>query len=90
MAIEMLPPTLQVYLNDPPGKLGALGTFDNGQAWDLTEVAVWSTENAQIAKVSNVAGNKGAVTGLKLGTTTVRATAGTVSGSMTLTVASHN
>ncbi len=64
----------------------ASGTYSDGTTRFLTASATWSSSDATIATVSNVAGSAGIVTAVKQGTATITATMGGVSGSATLTV----
>jgi hypothetical protein len=86
LTIELSPQNVQVYRTDPPQRFTAQGTYDSGQVFDVTGLAVWSTGNPQVASVSNAAASIGSVTGLKVGTTAVRAALAGVTGSTILTV----
>jgi len=55
--------TLQLY---------ATGTFSNDQDLPVTERVTWSADDDFFATVSNTAGSKGQVTGVGVGTTTIR------------------
>ncbi len=62
------------------------GTYSDGTTRFLTASATWSSSDATVATVSNVAGTAGIVTAVKQGTATITATMGSVSGSAILTV----
>jgi hypothetical protein len=63
----------------------ATGTF-SGYTYDVTQSVTWSSTKAKVATVSIAAGSKGLATGVTAGTTTIKATSGSISGSTTLTV----
>jgi len=63
----------------------ATGTFSDGRTQQLASV-IWSLSNQSVASISNDVSNEGAAFGIAAGTTTITATAGSVSGSTTLTV----
>jgi hypothetical protein len=54
-------------------RLAATGTFSDGSSRDLTESVTWSTSDGAVADVSNVASERGRVSGLSPGTATLRA-----------------
>jgi hypothetical protein len=64
----------------------ATGTYSDGSKVDLTAQATWTTGNTTIATVSNVAGAAGQVLARAVGSTTVTAALGAVSGQTSLTV----
>ena len=61
----------------------ATGHFSDGSTQDLTSSAAWGSQNSSVATVSG----GGMITAKAAGTTLITASSGTVSGSMTLTVA---
>ena len=63
----------------------ATGTFSDGSTQVLTSTVTWSSSDTGVASIAN-AGSPGLATGLSVGTTTIRATAGTISGSTPLRV----
>ena len=63
----------------------ATGTFSDGSTQVLTNAVTWSSSDPVVASIAN-AGSPGLATGLSVGTTTIRATLGTISGSTTLRV----
>jgi trimeric autotransporter adhesin len=63
----------------------ATGTFGDGSTQVLTNAVTWSSSNTVVASIANV-GSPGLATGLSVGTTTIRATLGTISGSTSLQV----
>jgi len=64
----------------------ARGTYSDNSTQDLTASTTWSSSNAAIAAISNAAGSKGSASALTMGTVTITATSGAVSGSTSLTV----
>ncbi len=67
-------------------QFAATGTFTDGSTHDLTTSVTWSSANTAVAVVSNSLGSKGLATSTGMGTTTVTATSGSVSGATDLTV----
>jgi hypothetical protein len=63
----------------------ATGTFSDTSTQQLASVT-WSSSDPTVAQISNDASNRGTALGVAAGTVTITATAGTVSGSSTLTV----
>src|SRR5580698_11402055 len=61
----------------------ATGHYSDGTTQDLTASAAWSSQNTSVATVSGA----GLVTAKTAGTTLITASSGTVSGSVTFTVA---
>ena len=64
----------------------ATGTFSDGTSQDITSSVTWSSANSTIATISNASGSKGVATGNGFGTTTIKAAAGSISGSTQMTV----
>jgi len=64
----------------------ATGTFSAGYTYDLTQSVTWSSTKTTVATISKVAGSMGLATAVASGTTTIKATSGSISGSTTLTV----
>ena len=62
----------------------AAGTYSDGTSWDITSSVAWSSGTTSVASVS--AGGLAGSTGI--GSTLIRATSGSISGSTTLTVTS--
>ncbi|HEY1416946.1 MAG TPA: Ig-like domain-containing protein, partial [Myxococcaceae bacterium] len=63
----------------------ATGTFTDGSTQILTATVGWSSTDAAVASIAN-SGDPGLATALSVGTTTIRAVQGNVTGSATLTV----
>jgi 6-phosphogluconolactonase (cycloisomerase 2 family) len=64
----------------------ATGTYSDNLTQDLTATVTWAPTASAIATVSNTAGSIGKATALGLGTVTITATLGGVTGSAMLTV----
>jgi YD repeat-containing protein len=67
-------------------QFSATGTYSDGSIQDVTSTMAWSSSNPLLAIVSNASFQEGAVTALDLGTATITATSGSVTGSTSLTV----
>jgi uncharacterized protein YjdB len=65
----------------------ATGTYTDGSTQNLTSSATWSSSNTAVATVGS-GPTSGLVKALTAGTTTVKATSGSISGSASLTVTS--
>ena len=63
----------------------ATGTFSDGSTQVLTSTVTWSSSDPVVASIAN-AGSPGLATGLSVGTATIRAAVGSISGSTTLRV----
>ena len=68
------------------GTFTAVGTFSDNSTQNLTSTATWTSADGGVATVSDAVGSKGTVTAVATGTTTIKATVGTVSGSTNLTL----
>ena len=64
----------------------ATGTFSTGETYNLTDSVTWSSSKSTVATVSNIAGNQGLASALAIGTATITATSGKITGSTILTV----
>jgi hypothetical protein len=64
----------------------ATGTYSDSSTQDLTDAATWASSDGTKASVSNAPGTKGIATGIGVGTSTISATVGAVSGNTVLTV----
>ncbi len=84
--------SISVTPTDPEGAKGttqqfaATGIYSDNSTSDLTDLVTWSTGSVQVAIVSNRAGTKGMGYAYDLGSTSVTATLGAVSGSTNFTV----
>ncbi len=67
-------------------QLTATGTFSDGTTQDLTASVTWISSAPTLVTVSNAAGSQGLVTGSGVGSATITATLGGVSGATTVTV----
>jgi 6-phosphogluconolactonase (cycloisomerase 2 family) len=64
----------------------ATGVYTDGSSQDLTSTVTWQSATTSAASISNAAGSAGLATSVGIGSTTISATLGTVSGSTTMTV----
>jgi hypothetical protein len=64
----------------------ATGTFSNATTQDLSTQVTWAALDSNVATISNTSPNKGLVTAVNGGQTTIRATFNAISGSASLTV----
>ena len=85
LSISVLPAAPSVGLHATQ-QFQALGNYNNGTHQDVTASAAWTSSSTAIATIGNVAGTKGLLTGVTIGTTSVSAKLGVVSGSTTATV----
>jgi hypothetical protein len=67
-------------------QLTATGTYSDGSTQNLTSTAAWSASASSVATISNASGSQGLATASGLGTTTIEAALGAISGSTTMTV----
>jgi trimeric autotransporter adhesin len=65
----------------------ATGTYSDNTTADVTISASWISSNANVASVSNAAGQKGQATAMAVGSAEVRATLGGITGTAQVTVA---
>jgi hypothetical protein len=84
-ALELTPRTFTIA---GPGAISvrARATYADGSQADVTEQALWATDDATVAQVSNVVGSRGQVRGLGGGATIVRAELAGVRGQADVTV----
>lgn len=79
-------PAITITSFDTNIQYKAIGTYSDNTTEDLTQVVTWSSSNPSIATISNEPGSKGlATTDHKIGSTTITATLGGISGSAILT-----
>lgn len=64
----------------------ATGVFTDSSTQNLTSTVTWSSSATTVASISNDAASKGLASGLGVGSSTISATAGTITGSTQLTV----
>ncbi|MDP3157348.1 MAG: Ig-like domain-containing protein [Archangium sp.] len=67
-------------------QFAATGTFSDGSTRDLTSQVTWSAGDGAIASISNTDGSRGRALAMGLGTTTLSASLGSISGASSLTV----
>ncbi len=64
----------------------ATGTYTDNTTQNITSAVTWSSSSAAVAAVSNASGSNGLATSQSVGSTTVSAAIGSISGSSLLTV----
>jgi uncharacterized protein YjdB len=64
----------------------AIGTYSDTTTQDLTTTVTWSSSDGAVAQISNAGGSEGLAQSTGVGTTTISATSGGITGSTTLTV----
>lgn len=82
MSIVVSPTNVSTPLRFQQPQFTAMGTFSDGSQQDLTSTANWATDSPQVATIDS----SGLATTVSVGTTSVSATSGSVSGSGSLTV----
>ena len=83
LAVTPATPTIARFTTLP---MHVTGRYTDNTVQDLTTQASWSSSDVSVATISNTAGSHGLVTGTGAGTSTIRATVGTVAGETVLTV----
>jgi uncharacterized protein YjdB len=84
--VEVNPGTSDVP-NGTTRQFTATGVYTDNSAQDLTATVAWDSSDAAVATVSNLVGEAGLATGLKVGgPVTISATSGNVKGTAALTV----
>jgi uncharacterized protein YjdB len=64
----------------------ATGTFTDNSTQNITSSVSWNSSKTNVATISNVTGTNGLATSVGVGTTTITATSGSISGTTTLSV----
>jgi hypothetical protein len=86
VSIQLTPPTPSIPLGVTQ-QFTATGIYTDSTAQNLTTTVTWSSNAGAVATISNAAGSQGLATPATVGSATIQATLGTVSGSTTLNVA---
>jgi len=84
-SIAVTPPNHSIA-NATTQQFTATGTYSDNTTQDLTTSVTWASSDTSKATISNAGGSNGKATAVAAGTTTIKATLGTVSGTTTLTV----
>ena len=79
-------PTNPSIANGTTRQFTATGTFSDSTTQDLTTQVTWSSSATGVATISNAGGSQGLASSVAVGSTTITATLGLVSGNTTLTV----
>jgi len=85
VSIAVTPTNVSVALGTTE-QYKAVGTFTDGSTLDLTSTVTWSSSATSTASISNSPGTQGLATTLAVGSATISAISGSVSGSTSLTV----
>jgi hypothetical protein len=64
----------------------ATGTFSDNSMQDITKAVIWSSSSTTVVIISNMAGSKGLAATVEIGSATIMATSGSITGSTTFTV----
>lgn len=86
-SIEVTPINASIALGTTR-QFTATGVYTDNTTQNLTQNVTWSSDNSGIAAISNAQGSYGLVKSLATGTTTIKATSGSVQGSASLTITS--
>jgi urocanate hydratase len=86
-SIEVTPINASIALGTTR-QFTATGVYTDNTTQNLTQNVTWSADNSGIAAISNAQGSYGLVKSLATGTTTIKATSGSVQGSASLTITS--
>ena len=81
-----LTPANSSLANGLTQQLTATGHYSDGTTVNISEFVTWTTSNGTFATVNNTAGLRGRVTAHALGTATITATKGAISGNTDVTV----
>ncbi len=81
VSIAVTPASVSIALGTQQ-QFAAMGTYTDGSTQDLTASVVWSASDTTIATI----GSSGEATSKAIGSTTINAASGSISGSTTLTV----
>jgi Bacterial Ig-like domain (group 2) len=83
IAVTPANPSIQ---NGATQQFTATGTYSDSSTQNITTAVTWSSVSTNVATISNAPGSNGLATSTGTGSSTIRATLGSVSGSTTLTV----
>lgn len=96
LTVSNVIPTLVTIVVTPPApaivgvratqQFVATGTYSDGSNQIVTTSVTWSSSAPKVATISNAAGSQGLATSVGVGSSTITATMGSVSGSTSLTV----
>jgi uncharacterized protein YjdB len=87
VALEVAPANPSIALGTSCG-FHATGVFSDATTQDMTTQVDWESSDTSLATVSNAAGQSGLAMSVAIGSPTISATLGTISGSAVLTVTS--
>ena len=75
LAVSAPQPSVAVGLGT---QLTALGTYSNGDVYNLTHAVTWASSEERQATISNLSSSAGILTGVRTGTTAVTISSGTI------------
>jgi alpha-tubulin suppressor-like RCC1 family protein len=84
-SITVTPDGISLFVGDQQSYI-ASASYSDGSAVDVTESVTWNSDDPDIVVVSNAAGTEGEATAQGIGSTSITAQLGDVTGSTTLTV----
>jgi uncharacterized protein YjdB len=87
VAIDVTPSTLSLA-NGTSTSVTATGRFSDGSTQDMTDQVSWQSSSSSIATVSSSVPNNGLVAAMGVGSATITATLGSVSGTVSISVTS--
>ncbi len=67
-------------------QFSAAGTFGDGNAYPVTQAVTWTSTKKTVATISSSGSTRGLASALAVGTSSIRATSGTITGATVLTV----
>ncbi len=85
ISIEVTPPNVDAARGTTE-QYTATGTYSDSTTRDLTNSVAWSSTNTDFATISNAVGSEGLASALNVGTTTITAGSGAITGSTRLRV----
>jgi uncharacterized protein YjdB len=85
VSIQVTPPTLSIPIGVTQ-QFTATGIYTDSTTQNLTTSVTWSSNAGAVATISNAAGSQGLATPATVGSTTINAVSGAISGSTTLSV----
>ena len=83
IAVTPANPSIQ---NGSTQQFTATGTYSDASTKNLTTTAMWTSANTSVATISNTAGSNGLATSVGVGSSTIQAALGGVTGSTSLTI----
>ncbi len=79
-------PTNQSIAKGTSEQYTAIGTYTDGSTQNLTSAVAWTSSSSSVASISNASGSQGLASSAAVGSTTITAGLGSITGSTSLTV----